>query len=50
MHPFEEQDRDQGCPDLDAQRVFAGAYETLHLKVLLQSLKEQLSGKGLARC
>jgi len=41
MHPFEEQDGDQGCPNLDAQCIFAGADESLHFEVLLQRFEEE---------
>ena len=41
MHPFEEQDGDQGCPNPDAQCIFAGADESLHFKVLLQRFEEE---------
>jgi hypothetical protein len=30
MQPFQQQQRDQGCPNLDAKRILAGANETLH--------------------
>jgi hypothetical protein len=49
MQPFEQQEGEQGCPNLNAQGVFAGADEGLHGQVLLQRLEKQLSGKGLAR-
>jgi hypothetical protein len=49
MQPFQQEQRDQGCPNLNAQRVLAGPDEALHRQVLLQRFKEQLSGKGLAR-
>ena len=42
VQPFEEQQGDQGCPNLDAQGVVAGAEEGLHLEVLLERLEEQL--------
>jgi hypothetical protein len=35
VQPFQQEDRDQGCPNLDAQGVFGGAHEALHLEVLL---------------
>ena len=41
MHPLEEQDGDEGCPNLNAQRVFAGADEGFHLEVLLERLEEE---------
>jgi len=40
VQPFQQQDRDQGCPNLDAQGVFAGTHEALQLEVLLQRLEE----------
>ena len=42
MQPFQQEQRDQGCPNLDAERIFAGADETLHGKILFQRLEEQL--------
>ena len=33
---------DQGCPNLDAQGVFAGAHEALHFEILLERLEKQL--------
>src|SRR3954452_1177263 len=42
VHPFEQQDSDQNCPNLDTQGVFAGADEALHFQVLLQSFEEEL--------
>src|SRR5580704_11201184 len=42
MQPFEQQEGDQGCPNLDAQGVFAGADEGLHSEILLQRLEKQL--------
>jgi hypothetical protein len=50
MQPFEQQECDQGCPNLNPQGVLTGADESFHGEVLLQGLEEQLSGKGLARC
>src|SRR5262249_36184540 len=41
VKPFQQEQRDQGCPNLDAKRVLAGADETLHGQVLFQRLKEQ---------
>src|ERR1019366_6603109 len=31
-----------GCPNLDAQGVFAGAHEALYLEILLERLEKQL--------
>jgi len=42
VQPLEEQQGDQGCPNLDAQGIFAGPDEGLHLEVLLERLEEQL--------
>jgi hypothetical protein len=50
VQPFEQEDSDQGCPNLDSQGVLAGAHEAFYFEVLLERLEEQLSGKGLARC
>ena len=41
MQPFQQKHRDQGCPNLDAKGVFAGADEALHGQVLLQRLEKQ---------
>jgi len=35
MQPFQQEQRDQGCPNLNAERVLAGSDEALHSKVLL---------------
>jgi hypothetical protein len=40
MQPFQQEQRDQGCPNLNAERVLAGAHETLHSEVLLQSFEQ----------
>jgi hypothetical protein len=37
VQPFQQQDGDQGCPNLDAQCVFAGTHEALHFEVLLET-------------
>jgi hypothetical protein len=37
VEPFEQQNSDQGCPDLNAQGVFAGSDERLYFEVLLKS-------------
>ena len=42
VQPFEQQNGDQGCPNLNAQGVFAGTDESLQLEVLLKGLKEKL--------
>ena len=41
MQPLEQQHGDQGCPNLDVQRIFGGAHEALDLEVLLQRFEEQ---------
>jgi hypothetical protein len=40
--PLQQQQRDQGCPNLDAEGVFTGADEGLDGQVLLEGLEEQL--------
>src|SRR5450759_4320232 len=40
VEPFHQQDRDQGCPNLDAQGVFAGAHEALYFEILLERLEK----------
>ena len=40
MQPFQEEQGDQGCPNLDAECVLAGANEGLHGQVLLESLEQ----------
>jgi len=42
MQPFQQEHGDQGCPNLDAERVLAGADEALHGQVLFQRLEKQL--------
>jgi len=41
MQPFQQEQCDQGCPNLDAERILAGADETLHGEVLFQRLEKQ---------
>jgi hypothetical protein len=41
MQPFEEQQGDQGCPNLNAERILAGADEGLHGQILLHRFEEQ---------
>ena len=41
MQPLQQQHCDQGCPNLDAQRVLTSPYEGLDLEVLLQRLEEE---------
>ena len=43
MQPFQQEQRDQGCPNLNAKRIFAGADETLHGQILFERLEEQLN-------
>ena len=50
MQPFQQEQSDQGCPNLDAECVLAGADEGLYGQVLLERFEKKLSGKGLARC
>ena len=50
VQPFQQQQCDQGCPNLNAECVLAGADEGLYGQILLERLEKQLSGKGLARC
>jgi hypothetical protein len=42
MQPLEQEQGDQGCPNLDPKRVLACADERLHFQILLQGLEEQL--------
>src|ERR1700730_9382931 len=42
MEPLEQQQREQSCPNLNAQGVLARADEGLDLEVLLERLEEQL--------
>jgi len=39
MQPFQQKQGDQGCPNLDAQSVLAGADKSLHSQVLLERLE-----------
>ena len=41
MQPASQQPGDQGCPNLNAQRVLARADERLDFQVLLERLEEQ---------
>ena len=36
-------DSDQGCPNLNQERVLAGPHKTLHFQVLLEGLKKQFN-------
>jgi hypothetical protein len=40
MQPFQQEQGDQGCPNLDAEGVLAGADEGLHGQILLEGLEE----------
>jgi len=41
MEPLQQEHGDQGCPNLDAQGVFADAHETFNLEVLLEGFEEE---------
>ena len=41
MQPFQQEHGNQGCPNLDVQRVLAGTDEALDFQVLLEGLEEQ---------
>ena len=41
VQPFQQQHSDQGCPNLDAKRVFTGADKTPDFQVLFQRLEEK---------
>ena len=40
MQPFQEEQRDQGCPNLDAEGVLAGADEGFHGQILLEGFEQ----------
>ena len=40
MQPFQEEQRDQGCPNLDTKCVLAGADKGLHGQVLLERFEQ----------
>jgi hypothetical protein len=42
MQVFEQQQGNQGCPNLNAQGVFTGTDEGFHLEVLLESFEKDL--------
>lgn len=48
MQPLQQKQGEQGCPNLDAQRVLAGADKALDLEVLFERLEEQLDLPALA--
>lgn len=50
LQVLQNQHGDERRPDLNLHRVLAGTDEGLDLQALLESLEEELSGKGLARC
>ena len=41
MQPLQQEQGDQGCPNLDAKGVLAGPYEALYGQILFQCLEEQ---------
>src|SRR5215470_6248228 len=42
MYPFQQQQCDQGCPNLDAKRVLADADKGFYRQVLFENLEKQL--------
>jgi len=48
LEPLEQQQGDQGGPQLDAQRVLVGADEGLDLELLLEGLEEQFDLPAIA--
>ena len=40
MQPFQQEQGDQGCPNLDSESVLAGADEGLHGQILLEDLEQ----------
>ena len=48
MQPFEQEKRDQGCPNLDAERILAGADKSFDPKILLERFEEQLDLPAVA--
>lgn len=42
MEPLDQEQGDQGCPNLDAQGIFAGADESLDAQRLLERLEDDL--------
>ena len=49
LQVLEQEQCDQGGPDLNLQGIGAGTDEGLDAEILFERLEEQLSGKGLAR-
>jgi hypothetical protein len=43
LQNLEQQDRDQCCPNLDANRIGASSYENLYLQVLFEGLEKQFN-------
>ena len=40
MQPFQQEQGDQGCPNLDAQGVLTGADEGFHCQILLEGFEQ----------
>ena len=47
MQPFQQEQGNQGCPNLDAQCVLTGADKGLHGQVLLERLEKQFDFPAL---
>jgi hypothetical protein len=47
MQPFQQEQGDQGCPNLDAECVLAGADEGFHGQVLLERFEKQFNFPAL---
>src|ERR1700733_14704112 len=41
VQPLQQQDGDEGCPNLDAQSVFTGTHEALQLEILFERLEKE---------
>jgi hypothetical protein len=50
MEVLQEQQGNQGCPNLNAKSILGGSDESFYLQVLFEGLEKHLAGKGLARC
>ena len=48
VQPFQQEQGNQGCPNLDAEGVLAGADEGLHGQILLESFEEQLDRPAIS--
>ena len=48
MQPFQQEQGDQGCPNLDAESILTGADEGLHGQVLFERFEEQFDLPALA--